>query len=167
MKDRDSIRVCLGLSVALGAANLACVARGAERVAEQAPQDEVWLSPQQLGGPDVHVVSAALAEVPRSIAGAGRVAFNDLHVTHVFSPVTGRITRVLAQPGQHVKQGSPLLALASPDVGQAFSDVVKAQADLAASEADYKRQGRLYAERAAAQRDYEQAEDSFRTAKAE
>jgi cobalt-zinc-cadmium efflux system membrane fusion protein len=127
----------------------------------------VWLSQAQIEKAGVRVVTAQAADVPQRIAAGGRIAFNDLHITHVFSPVTGRVTRVLAQPGQRVKNGSPLLALASPDVGQAFSDLVKAQADLATSEADYHRQARLYEARAAALRDYEAAEDSFRTAKAE
>jgi cobalt-zinc-cadmium efflux system membrane fusion protein len=144
-----------------------CRVQGAEMESVQPPQDEVWLSPDQIKQASIRIVTATEADVPQSIAASGRVAFNDLHVTHVFSPVTGRVTRVLAQPGHKVKKGSPLLALASPDVGQAFSDLVKAQADLAASEADFHRQARLYEAHAAAQRDYEASEDSFHTAKAE
>jgi cobalt-zinc-cadmium efflux system membrane fusion protein len=153
--------------LALLVASGACRRGEAQRIAELPPQDEVWLAADQLEKADIRVVTAAETDVPQGIPAAGHVAFNDLHVTRVFSPVTGRVTRVLAQPGQHVKKGSPLLALASPDVGQAFSDLVKAQADLAASEADEKRQRRLFGEGAAAQRDAEVAEDSFRTAKAE
>jgi cobalt-zinc-cadmium efflux system membrane fusion protein len=145
----------------------ACRPQHVAEAAEVAPPDEVWLSQDQQKRTDIRIVTAAETNVPQGIAAAGRVAFNDLHVTHVFSPVTGRITRVLAQPGQRVKKGSPLLAIVSPDVGQAFSDLVKAQADVAASEADYHRQGRLAAEGAATRRDAELAEDTFRTAKAE
>lgn len=144
-----------------------CRVHGGRARSELPPQDEVWLSQEQIKKAEIRVVTAAQTEIPQSVPAAGRVAFHDLHVTHVFSPVTGRVTRVLAQPGQKVRKGSPLLAIASPDVGQAFSDLVKAQADLAATEADYQRQGRLYAARAAAQRDFEVAEDTFRTAKAE
>jgi cobalt-zinc-cadmium efflux system membrane fusion protein len=157
-----SLSLC-ALALGLGG----CRAQGASVASEQPPQDQVWLSQEQIKKADIRVVTTAETEIPQGVAAAGRVAFNDLHVTHVFSPVTGRVTRVLGQPGQRVKKGAPLLALASPDVGLAFSDLVKAQADLAASEADYQRQGRLYAAGASAQRDYEQAEDSFHTAKAE
>lgn len=156
----------LTLCALLGLAG-ACRAHGSEALAELAPQDEVWLSQDQLANANIRVVPAVVSEVPTGIAAGGRVALNDLHATRVFSPVTGRITRVLAQPGQRVKKGSPLLALVSPDVGQAFADLVKAQADLVATEADYQRQARLFAARAASQRDHELAEDSFRTAKAE
>lgn len=139
----------------------------ADTKVNEPPQDELWLTADQIKKADMRVVTAAEADLPQQVAAAGRIAFNDLHVTHVFSPVTGRVTRVLAQPGQRVKKGTPLLALASPDVGQAFADVVKAQADVAADEADYQRQGRLAEAHAATQRDYEVAEDNFRTAKAE
>jgi cobalt-zinc-cadmium efflux system membrane fusion protein len=152
----------LGIALALAA----CRARGGG-AADTPPLDEVWLSQDQQKRADLRVVTAAETDVPQAITAPGRVAFNDLHVTHVFSPVTGRVTRVLAQPGDRVKRGSPLLALASPDVGQAFADVVEAQADLAATEAEYQRQGRLYAARATSLRDFEVAEDGFRTAKAE
>jgi cobalt-zinc-cadmium efflux system membrane fusion protein len=155
------------LPVLVLAAPPACRHQPSVQIAEQPPQDEVWLSLDQLKRADIRVVTATETDVPQGIPAAGRVAFNDLHVTHVFSPVTGRITRVLVQPGQRVKKGSPLLAIASPDVGTAFSDLVKAQADLAASEADYHRQARLSKEGAATQRDAELAEDNFRTAKAE
>jgi cobalt-zinc-cadmium efflux system membrane fusion protein len=156
---------------ALGAALLAlgrgCGHSHAKAPADQAPHDEAWVSPEQMKRGDVRITTVTQADMPQAIAAAGRVAFNDLHVTHVFSPVTGRVTRVLAQPGQQLKKGAPLLALVSPDVGTAFSDLVKAQSDLVATEADYHRQDRLFKAGAAAQREYEQAEDTFRTAKAE
>jgi membrane fusion protein, heavy metal efflux system len=161
------IRIALVSSlIATVVAPFGCRSAGAN-LAERPPQDELWITPEQLKHDDIQLTEARLADIPQAIAGAGRIAFNDLHVTHVFSPVTGRVTRVLAQPGQRVTKGSPLLALVSPDVGSAFSDLVKAQADLAATEADYHRQGRLFEAGAAARRDYEQAEDTFRTAKAE
>lgn len=145
----------------------ACGTSEASREVQQPSSDEMWLSAEQMKQGKVQVTTVAEADIPQALTVGGRVAFNDLHVTHVFSPVTGRVTRVLAQTGQRLRKGSPLLSLASPDVGQAFSNLVKAHADLSASEADYHRQGRLFKEGAAAQRDYEQAEDTFRTAKAE
>jgi cobalt-zinc-cadmium efflux system membrane fusion protein len=153
--------------LALSGLGVGCNRGEAHGLPGQPLQDEVWLSQEQMQKADIRVATVAVADIPQAITAAGRVAFHDLHVTHVFSPVTGRVTRVLAQPGQRVKKGAPLLALVSPDVGQAFSDLVKGQADLVASEADYHRQERLYKAGASALREYEQAEDTFRTAKAE
>ena len=110
------------------------------------------------------VKGRAIAQVVRA---GGRIAFDDVLVTHVFSPVTGRITRVFAQPGDRLRRNAPLVAILSPDVGSAFSDVVKAQADLAALESEFQRQTALVAVHAGTQRDLEAAQDNYEKARAE
>lgn len=134
---------------------------------ELPPEDEVWLSPQQMEKANIHVAVAATRDLPRPLVVSGHLAFDDLRVSHVYSPVTGRVTRVLAKPGQRVTKGSPLVAIRSPDVGTAFSDLVKAQADLEASESDFHREERLLAEDATSHRSKEAAEDSYRKTRAE
>jgi len=147
------------------ASPLGC-ARGSRGPADP-PEDQVWLEPAALERGGVRVDRAAVQDLPQHVTASGRIDFDDLHVTHVFSPVTGRISRVLAQPGQKIRKGSPLVRILSPDVGAAFSDVVKAHADLLAAEADFDRQRRLAAVQANTQRDVEAAEDTYRKAEAE
>lgn len=151
---------------ALGALAASACRRGGGAPAEP-PEDQVWLDPQALARSGVRVAKAEVRDLPQDVPAAGRITFDDLHVTHVFPPVTGRVTRVLAQPGDRVRKGSPLVAIASPDVGAAFSDLVKAHADILAAEADFDRQRRLAAAQAATQRDLESAEDAYRKAEAE
>ncbi len=131
------------------------------------PEGEVWLDAAASARTGVRVARVEEREIPSPVQAPGRIAFDDLHVTHVTSPVTGRVTRVLAQPGQAVRRGTPLVSILSPDVGQAFADVVKAQADLLQAEAEFDRQRRLAAVQAASQRDLEAAEDAYRRAQAE
>ncbi|MGO9831967.1 MAG: efflux RND transporter periplasmic adaptor subunit [Myxococcaceae bacterium] len=131
------------------------------------PEDEVWIRPAAFESGEAKVAEAKTQVLPQSIVVGGRIAFNDERVSHIFSPVTGRVTRVLAQLGQSVKPGSPLVAIVSPDVGSAFSDEVKARADLVAAEHDLERQQKLFADQAASSRDYETAEDNYGKAKAE
>jgi len=107
------------------------------------------------------------ASVGSSIVTSGRIAFDDQRVTHVFSPVTGRVVRLLAQPGEHVAQGTPLATLASPDLQQAFSDLRKAEADFVAATKERSRQKELFDAHAGAQRDLEGAENNFSKAQAE
>jgi cobalt-zinc-cadmium efflux system membrane fusion protein len=111
--------------------------------------------------------AVAEEEVGDAIVASGRVTFDDARVTHVFSPVNGRILRVLAQPGERVERAAPLVVMASPDIGQAFSDFVKAKADLAAAQSEFQRQKELFEAHAGAQRDLETAEDNYHKAKAE
>jgi cobalt-zinc-cadmium efflux system membrane fusion protein len=85
----------------------------------------------------------------------------------VFSPVTGRITKILAEPGRRVKKGDALCVIQSPDMGSAIADLAKAQATLLQTEKDYKRQKELYEIHATSQHDYEAAEATWLNAKAE
>jgi cobalt-zinc-cadmium efflux system membrane fusion protein len=154
-------------AVAIVALLAACHASESSTRREIQPEDEVWLSPGQMTKANIRVAEAKQQAISRSITVGGRVAFDDLHVTHVFSPVTGRVTRVLAKPGERVKKDAPLVAILSPDVGTAFSDVIKAQADLQASEVDFHRESRLLDQDATSKRSYEAAQDAYRKAAAE
>ena len=130
-------------------------------------QDEVWLTPQQIQDAKVQIEPVALRTVGNQIVTSGKVAFDDLRVAHVFSPVTGRVSRILADPGARVKKGSPLVAIQSPDVGNAFADLDKGQADLIAAQHDFQRQKELYNAHAGSQKDFEAAQDTYGKAKAE
>jgi cobalt-zinc-cadmium efflux system membrane fusion protein len=81
------------------------------------------------------------------------------------------VTRVLAEIGQRVQKGAPLLAISSPDVGAFVADVVKAEAGLVAAEHEYRRQQDLYSYaapvHAGTRKDLEAAEDAWRKGKAE
>src|SRR5450432_961044 len=144
-----------------------CVARAPAANASEVPPGEVWMTQQQIKDAHLELEPAEDRPVGGTIRAAGRVTFDDLRVGHVFSPVTGRITKIIAQPGQRVKKGDPLCVIQSPDMGSAISDMTKAQASLFQAETDWKRQKNLLELHAAAQRDYEMAESAYLNAKAE
>ena len=144
-----------------------CRAGPAAPSSSRRPAGEVWLTPQQVKDAHLEVETTSDRLVGGTIRTAGRVTFDDLRVGHVFSPVTGRITRIMAQPGERVKKGEPLCVIQSPDLGSAVSDMAKAQATLFQTEKDWKRQKDLLEVHAAAQRDYEAAEGAYLNAKAE
>ena len=131
------------------------------------PAGEVWLTEAQVKEAHVKVEPLMEQDVDDVILTSGKVAFDDAHVSHVFSPVSGRITRIDAVVGQRVKKGDVLAVLESPDIGIASADLHKAEADRIAAEHDLERQKELLAAHATSQRDYEQAEDQNRKARAE
>jgi cobalt-zinc-cadmium efflux system membrane fusion protein len=135
--------------------------------APKPPDGQAWLTAQQVQDAKLAIAPVEQRVVDDRVNTSGKVAFDDLKVSHVFSPVTGRVTKILVQPGQRVKKGDPLLVLESPDVGQVYSDLDKAQADLIAAEHDYHRAKEMYEAKAGTQRDYEAAEDNYRKAQAE
>lgn len=157
----SACRSFLALTLALAG----CAAQAADAPAPTPPDDEVWLTPQQRA----HVKLGMVAPRPidDTLRLGGRIAFDDLRVSHVFSPVNGRVTQVLAGLGQRVKKGTPLAEIVSPEVGSAFSDLLKAQSELTAADHELRRQKELYEAHAGPQRDYEVAQDNYAKAKAE
>jgi len=142
----------------------------ARRDQHEAPRPnpgEVWLSREQIESQQMRIGVVGEELVATSLEAPGRIAFDDLHVAHVFAPVSGRIAKIDASPGQHVRKGDSLLEIESPDVGAAFADVGKAEADLAASERELKRQRELVEAHAAAQRELDQAQNANERARAE
>ena len=148
---------------------LLCAACGkSEKPAEaHPPAGEVWLSRQQLDSQQMRVEVVGEQEIASTLDAPGRIAFDDLRVSHVFSPASGRIVQIDAAPGQHVRKGAPLLSIESPDVGIAMSDLGKAEADLTAAERELKRQRELVEAQAGSQRDLEQAQSAYDRARAE
>jgi len=131
------------------------------------PPGEAWLTAQQIKDAKIEFQEIADQNVDDTILTSGKVTFDDQRVAHIYSPVSGRVTRIDAQLGVRVKKGSPLAVIESPDIGIASSDVGKASADLIAAEHDFKRQKDLYDNHAASQKDLEISEDNYRKAKAE
>ena len=131
------------------------------------PIGEVWLTDLQVAEAKLKIEPLAEQDVDDVIVTSGKVAFDDAHVAHVFSPVSGRVTRIEAKVGQRVKKGDVLVVLESPDIGIASADLHKAEADRITAEHDLERQKELLAAHATSQRDFEQSEDAFRKSKAE
>ncbi len=58
----------------------------------------------------------------------GKIAIDEDRSTPVFSPYAGRVTRVLARPGDTVAKGQPLFVIEAPDTVQAQNDFIAAMA---------------------------------------
>jgi cobalt-zinc-cadmium efflux system membrane fusion protein len=104
----------------------------------------------------------------------GQIAFNEDASTNVFTPFSGRVTRLLARVGDEVKRGDPLFEIDSPEVVQAQTDLIaalhsrdkaKSQLDIAQRQAD--RQARLIREKATSQREADQAANDLAAAESD
>ncbi len=102
----------------------------------------------------------------------GKIAINDYKATPVFSPYSGRVTAIFAGAGDQVAPGQPLLAIEASEFVQAQNDLMtavnarnKAQAQYRLATINEGRQNELFAARAAAKRDLEQAQTDLVSAK--
>ncbi len=128
---------------------------------------QAWLTETQMRDAKIAVEPVEDEDVDDTIVTSGKVAFDDTRVAHVYSPVTGKVTRIDASLGQRLKKGDVLAVIDSPDLGNASADVGKAQADMIAAENDYRRKKGLFDQHAASQVDVEQSEDNYHKAQAE
>ena len=163
-QERFSLVVTLAFAVSFGPA---CHRRATANPAAEPPTTEVWLAPEQAVAAKLVVEPLEPQPVGGVVVASGRVTFDDLQVSHVLSPVTGRVVKIEAQPGQRVKRGDALAQIESPDVAAAFSDLAKAQADFGAAEKEANRQKELFDVHAGSQRDFESAQSNFSKARAE
>ncbi|MEO6954841.1 MAG: efflux RND transporter periplasmic adaptor subunit [Polyangia bacterium] len=158
----STLLVCAGAGVGAGG----CGGKPKE-VPTTVPAGQAWLTPSQIKDSKLEVSPVSMHDVGGAIVTSGRVTFDDLRVSHVFSPVSGRITKILVDPGQRVKKDQPLCVIQSPDIGQAFSDLAKARADADAADKDFRRQKELVEAHAGAQKDLETAKATLDKARAE
>src|SRR5450759_1077950 len=95
----------------------------------------------------------------------GKVAVDEDRSTPVFSPYAGRVTKLLARPGDSVTQGPPLFVIDAADTVQAQNDFIaamtglnKARSALDLAQLQHKRAKDLFEGKAVPLKDYQQAE---------
>ena len=98
----------------------------------------------------------------------GKIAINEETTTPVFSPYSGRVSRLIAKPGDHVERGQPLFAIEATEFVQGQNDLVtavagveKAKSRLELAKTTEKRQRELLAIKGGALKDLEQAQSDL------
>lgn len=96
-----------------------------------------------------------------------RIAYDDNHTARVFSPVAGRVIKILVETGKSVEKGEGILVLDAPDYAQAVADTSRADADLLRKQEAYERAKLIYEARGLARKDLENTEADLHQAEAE
>jgi cobalt-zinc-cadmium efflux system membrane fusion protein len=104
----------------------------------------------------------------------GQIAFNEDASTVVLTPFSGRVTKLIAKPGDEVKRGDPLFEIDSPEVLQAHTDFIaavqaaaKGKSQLALARRALDRQTGLFTDHATSEREVEQARNDFAAAESD
>lgn len=98
---------------------------------------------------------------------AGRLVFDENVTSRVFSPIAGRVIKVVVEAGTLVKAGDVLAIIDSPDLGSVESDYQKAVAAERQKRAALDRVRTLYKGEVAPRKDLEAAQADFDQARAE
>ena len=136
-----------------------------------APAGVFHTTPEQWRGFDVRPVSPMSFQDEQDTDG--KIATDDDRTTPVFSPYSGRVTRVFVQAGTLVKKGQPLFAVQASEFVQAQNDLGAAQAtqqsaaaQVKAAEADEARLGELYKVDGASLKELQQSQAGLAAAQA-
>jgi cobalt-zinc-cadmium efflux system membrane fusion protein len=147
----------------------AVVSLAAPGAADDAPAGAFKPTDQQWAGLRVQRVTAPV--LAPQVQAEGRIALDDDYSTQVFSPYSGRVTRVLARAGDVVAAGAPLFAVQSPELAQAQNDLISALATLRTARAQLElataneaRQHQLFLNHGAALKDWQQSRVDLATA---
>jgi cobalt-zinc-cadmium efflux system membrane fusion protein len=95
----------------------------------------------------------------------GKISVDEDRSTQVFSPYAGRVTRLMARPGDHVEQGQPLYVIEAADTVQAQNDFItavtalnKAKSQLDLAQTQNTRARDLYEGKAVPLKDYQSSQ---------
>jgi len=117
-------------------------------------------------------LASLMSEVAAEHAAAaaslnGRLAWNEDKTVRIFTPLAGRVDRILVQPGDRVQQGQTLATISSPDLGQAQADARRAQGEYALAEQNLARVKDLHEHGVAAAKDLNAADADYARAESE
>ena len=151
-----------------GAGHAAPSTPGAVPTAPGAPLPDVTitLTKEAVERAGITVTAVSTGTSTAAIRLPGVVEANAYKQVVVTPLVAGRITRVLAELGQHVKRGQTLAQIFSPELSETQTKFVSARAELDAHERELRRTEKLVEIGAASQQDLERirAEHTARTA---
>ena len=111
----------------------------------------------------VSTVVAGLVRLAGDIQVVGTVSYDQDHLAFVGPLVAGRVSRLLAGVGDHVRRGQALAEIESADVGQARADLIAARARAAAAELNLHRESDLAERHISSAREKEVAEAQWIT----
>jgi cobalt-zinc-cadmium efflux system membrane fusion protein len=104
----------------------------------------------------------------------GKISINEERATPIYPPYAGRVTRLMAKPGDIVERGQPLFFIEAADMVQAQNDFLtalssinRARSRVAITEIIEKQNRTLYEGKAGALRDFQTAQADLAQARAD
>ena len=153
------------LLIALSAAVILTIGWGAAKLSAAQPEtvavatatdNSLHLTPSQLSSLTVNTVTK-LGFRSEEMAD-GRIALNSDTATQVFSPYSGRVIRVIAGIGEHVRKGAPLFSIDATEFAQSQSDLLNAQAQLKLAKIAEERRHAAFESKGGSLQDWQQAQ---------
>jgi cobalt-zinc-cadmium efflux system membrane fusion protein len=154
--------VVAGLVLSWASANLRSTASHDTKRDSAAAAAPLYLSSEQLA--ELQVITVETMPFHSEEIADGRIALNADTATQVFSPYTGRVTRLIVGIGEHVAAGAPLMAVEASEFVQAQGDLLNAVSQLKLSRINEERRRAAYDAKGGSLQDWQQAQADLVTA---
>ncbi|MDE1989120.1 MAG: efflux RND transporter periplasmic adaptor subunit [Betaproteobacteria bacterium] len=115
----------------------------------------------------IQVAPVMVSPYSETLRVTGKVDFDEQHVSRIGASVTGRVTDIVAVPGQTVKRGELLARINSAELGQSQLAYLKARAADELARNAYERAQLLYREDVIAKAELQRRQSEAATARAE
>ncbi|MDE2343317.1 MAG: efflux RND transporter periplasmic adaptor subunit [Betaproteobacteria bacterium] len=115
----------------------------------------------------IQVAPVAVSPYSETLRVTGKVDFDEQRVSRIGANVTGRVTEIVAAPGQMVKRGELLARINSTELGQSQLAYLKARAADELARNAYERAQLLYKEDVIAKAELQRRQSEAATARAE
>lgn len=122
------------------------------------PESPTWV---------VDVKSVDVMPFSETLRVSGKVEFDEQRVARIGATVTGRVTEIIAMPGQDIDRGTLLARINSTELGQAQLAFLKARAANELATRAYERAKILYKEDVIAKADLQRRQSEAETSAAE
>jgi cobalt-zinc-cadmium efflux system membrane fusion protein len=146
--------------------------RGVTDISSQAKRSRFALTPAQWASLGVGPVEAMTFRSEHITEG--KISINEDRATPIFPPYAGRVTRLVAKPGDAVERGQPLFYIEAADMVQAQNDFLtalaainRAKSRVTITEIIEKQNRTLYESKAGALRDFQTATADLAQARAD
>ena len=165
-------RLAIGVAVlglagaaAYGYANIGGAKSGHSEVSSQSRKGLQRYTPSQAEWASLSFQPVTERAFRAEYVTEGKIAIDEDRSTPVFSPYTGRLTKLLVRPGDSVVKGQPLFVIEAADTVQAQNDYIaamtgmnKAQSALDLAQIQDKRAKDLFEGKAVPLKDYQQSQ---------
>lgn len=146
-------------------AALLALAIGAAEAASA--QEILQLPPSSAASRAIELTAIKREPVPTRISATATIEPDAGVVAEITSPIPAHVVRLVAQPGQPVKAGQPLVILSSVELGEAKTDYLKAKSLERIAGAHLAREQGLYQKKIAPMKDLLEAQAQHDTALAQ
>lgn len=131
----------------------------------KADEDLIKLSPAEIQQSGVTVAKVTKQPIQDQLSFTANILANQNKLAHVTPRIEGKLSKVIANLGDHVKTGQILAEIDSVPMGEARAQFRSSKTDLALAQANFDRISKLYEDKVVPQKQFIESQSALERAK--